>query len=85
MTSRPTCDFQISLTINSESTWPGLKENIQEHLKANNVIPPRQHGFPAGRSSSIQLLGQAKLIHCLLSRIIENHMWAGGHFSHFIA
>ena len=34
---------------------------------------------------TIRSLGQAKLIHSLSSRIFENHMWAGGHFSYFIA
>ena len=29
-------------------------------------------------------LGQAKLIHCLLSGIFKKYMRAGGHFSYFI-
>jgi len=30
-----------------------IKDNIQEHLQANNIIPPQQHGFT---SCSTQLL-----------------------------
>ena len=33
-----------------------IKDNIQEHLEANNIIPPQQHGFTAQRSCSTQLL-----------------------------
>ena len=33
-----------------------IKDNLQEHLEANNIIPPQQHGFTAGRSCSTQLL-----------------------------
>jgi len=31
-----------------------------------------------------KILGQAKLIHSLLSGIFENHMWVGGHLSKFV-
>ena len=33
-----------------------IKDNILEHLQANNIIPPQQHGFTSGRSCSTQLL-----------------------------
>ena len=33
-----------------------IKDNIQEHLQAINVIPPEKHGFTPGRSCSTQLL-----------------------------
>ena len=33
-----------------------IKDSIQEHLQANNTIPPQQHGFTSGRSCSTQLL-----------------------------
>ena len=33
-----------------------IKDNIQEHLQNNNVIPLEQHGFTPGRSCSTQLL-----------------------------
>lgn len=34
-----------------------IKGNIQEYIiKANNVIPPQQHGFTPGKSYSIELL-----------------------------
>jgi len=33
-----------------------IKDSIQEHLQANNIIPPQQHGFTSGRSCSTQLL-----------------------------
>jgi len=33
-----------------------IKDNIQEHLLGNNIVPPQQHGFTSGRSCSTQLL-----------------------------
>ena len=42
----PLCKIMVSI----------IKGNIQEHLQANTVIPPDQHGFTPGRSCSTQLL-----------------------------
>ena len=33
-----------------------IKDNVQERLQANNVIPSEQHGFTPGRSCSTRLL-----------------------------
>ena len=39
----PTYDFQISLTINCESTWPGLKNN--EIMSKPTCLPAHLHAF----------------------------------------
>jgi len=40
-----------------------IKDNIQEHLQANNVIPLEQHGFTP-----------AQLNFCWLSMDIQKHL-----------
>ena len=34
----PTCDLKISLTINCESTWPGLKVLVLSTVGAHQTI-----------------------------------------------
>ena len=39
MTSHPACIFQISLTTNSESTWPGLRSaQGQDRLAVTEIL-----------------------------------------------
>ena len=70
----PACDFQISLTINCESTWPGLMYTLQWFISSNHESLGYSYNKKPGMHCTNSLVTEYRRVDVKLNFLLKEAM-----------